>query len=126
MEARADRRGDGRPSPAGRRRNPGVRRDSYAVAQTGDRELAWLGGVGAVILALVAGVESAGAAGGFFATRHPVVIPLPAASETLVRLTRYLGASAWPAIDRRWLPATMAVPLSFGMLVAVACSAIGF
>ena len=103
-----------------------MRRDSYAVAQTGDRELAWLGGVGAVMLALVAGVESAGVAGGLFATRHPVVIALPDASETLVRLTQHLGASAWPAIDRRWLPETMAAPLGFGMFVAVAFAATAF
>ena len=94
------------------------------MSHNGDRELAWLGSVGAVLLALVAGVESAGIAGGLFASDHPVVMALPEATETLARLTRHLGASAWPAIDRRWLPETMAAPLCFGALVAVAFAAI--
>lgn len=96
------------------------------LSQTGDRELAWLGGVGAVMLALLAGVESAGVTGGLLTSGHPVVLSLPGATGTLARLTRHLGRSAWPTVDRRWLPEAMVAPLCFGMLVAVVCAAIAF
>jgi hypothetical protein len=94
------------------------------VSQT-DRDLLWLAGVGALLLALVAGVESAGLAGGFFASGHPVPLSLPDAAATLARLTRHLGVSAWPAADQRWLPKTMTAALAVGSLVALALSAAG-
>jgi type IV secretion system protein VirD4 len=94
------------------------------LSPTADRELAWLGGIGAVMLALVVAVESAGFAGGLFASGHPVVMALPAATKTLARLTSHLGASAWPAVDRRWLPQTMAAPLCFGAIVGVIFAAV--
>ena len=93
------------------------------MSQTTDRELAWLAGLGALLLALIAGVESAGFAGGLFASGHPVPLSLPDAAATLARLTSHLGVSAWPAADRRWLPDTMTAPLAVGSLVALALSA---
>jgi type IV secretion system protein VirD4 len=95
------------------------------VSGTTDRELAWLGGLGIVLLALVAGIEAAGLIGGLFATAHPVSLSFPAAAATLVRLTKHFGAAAWPAPDQRWLPAMMAAALSFGSLVALSLSAGG-
>ena len=95
------------------------------MSKTTDRELVWLGAIGALLLALVGGVESAGIAAGLLTSGHPVVLPLPKAAATLVRLVTDPGISAWPAADRRWLPSTMAAALAFGIVVAVALLCIG-
>jgi type IV secretion system protein VirD4 len=89
------------------------------LSQSTDRELGWLAAVGALMLALVAGVETAGFAAGLATTGHPVLLSLPNAAATLARLTRHLGVSAWPATDRRWLPQAMTAALTFGALVTV-------
>ena len=96
------------------------------MSQSGDWELVWLGGVGAVLLALVSGVEVAGFAGGLFASGHPVLLSLPATTGTLARLMGHFGASAWPPTDRKWLPETMLAPLCFGTIAAVLFAAIAF
>ncbi len=94
------------------------------MSQTVDRELACLGGIGALLLALIGGVETAGVAGGLFASGHPVALSLRAATATLARLPGHLGPGAWPAVDRRWLPATMTAPLALGSLAGVALVAV--
>jgi type IV secretion system protein VirD4 len=78
-----------------------------------------------VLLALIAGVETAGLVGGLFATGHPVGLSLPAAAATLVHLTRHLGVPAWPTTERRWLPETMIPALTFGTLAAIGVAATG-
>jgi type IV secretory pathway TraG/TraD family ATPase VirD4 len=89
---------------------------------TTDRELVFLGAVCALLLSLLAGVETAGLVGGLFATGHPVLLPLPSAATTLVRLAGHLGSSAWPPHDQPWLPETMAPALALGGLVALVLS----
>jgi hypothetical protein len=56
------------------------------VSETVDRELVLPGGIGALLLGLIAGVESAGLVGALFATGHPAVLSFPAAAATPGRL----------------------------------------
>ncbi len=93
--------------------------------QSTDRELVWLGGIGALLLSLLAGVESAGIVGGLAASGHPVGLSLANAAATLARLLKYLGVRAWPSADRRWLPGSMAAALTLGGFVALTLTAVG-
>jgi type IV secretion system protein VirD4 len=94
------------------------------VSSSVDPELALLGGVGALLLALIVGVETAGLAGALFASGHPMLLSLPAAATTLARLPGHWGSSAWPAVDRHWLPETMTASLAVGSVVAVVFGAV--
>jgi type IV secretion system protein VirD4 len=78
-----------------------------------------------VLLALIAGVETAGLVGGLFATGHPVALLLPAAAATLAHLPTHFGTPAWPTAERRWLPETMIPALTLGTLAAIGLAAIG-
>jgi type IV secretion system protein VirD4 len=80
-----------------------------------DRELVACAAVGALLLAVIVGVEAAGVTAGVAASGHPVVLSLPKAAQTLARLPAVAGAGAWPSADRRWLPSSMTWALVLGL-----------
>lgn len=90
-----------------------------------DRELVWLGALGVLVLAVILGVEAAGAAGGLAAGGRPVLVSLADAGTTIARLTHHVGASAWPVRDRHLLPRSMTTEIAAGAGFAVLVLAVG-
>lgn len=90
-----------------------------------DRELVWIAAAGVFVLAILAGIESAGVLGGLLASGHPVGLGWKALLDTCWRVFIHPDAVAWPAGVRGWLPANMAPALTAGVIVAVSVGATG-
>lgn len=90
------------------------------MIETLDRELVACAAVCALLLALIAGIETAGLAAGLMASGHPVWLTMPRAVATIIRLPAHTGVGAWPAGDRHWLPATMTWALALGVATTFA------
>jgi type IV secretion system protein VirD4 len=96
-----------------------------SASSKADKELVWIAAAGVFVLAILAGIESAGLLGGLLASGHPVGLGWKALLNTCWRVFTHPDAVAWPAGVRGWLPANMAPALTAGVIVAVTVGATG-